>query len=152
MLLASPARAHIGSPDTFVQATIGPYDVLVAVHPPATAPGALELDLRFDPADRLTAATASLDDGPSTPIHLVLDGTAAASLWSPSPAAHTLHITMQGSRGPATYTLTLPATSQPTQPSRLTLLAAHRVLAVVLVVALAFFVVIPAGNLLQFYF
>lgn len=105
LLLALPAHAHIGSPDTFVQATAGPYKFLIAAHPPAVYPGALELDLRFNPADRITTATASLDGSPTTPVKIFDAGTATATLWLPTPAAHTIHITVQGS----TYDLALPA-------------------------------------------
>lgn len=107
--VTSLAHAHIGSPDTFLQAAIGPYNVLIAAHPPAVTPGALELDLRFNPDDHLTSATAALDDAPPAPLQLVLDGTGAISLWDATPATHVLHITVQGSRGPGVYTVTLPA-------------------------------------------
>jgi hypothetical protein len=108
-LLAAPARAHIGSPDTFVQAAIGPYTVLIAAHPPAVYPGALELDLRFNPDDRITGITASLDDAAPAAVPLVLDGTASTSLWAATPAAHTVHLTLHGGLGDATYSVALPA-------------------------------------------
>jgi hypothetical protein len=110
MLLALPGRAHIGSPDTFVQASIGPYSVLIAAHPPAVTPGALELDLRFNPDDHITQATAALDSAEPTAIPVVNDGTASTSLWAATTAATALHITVQGARGPADYSVTLPAT------------------------------------------
>jgi hypothetical protein len=113
-VLTATANAHIGSPDTFVQAAVGPYSVLIAAHPPATAPGVLELDLRFNPDDRLTAATASIDGAPPVPLQLVLDGTASTGLWLSTTTAHTLRIAVQGGRGPGTYTVTLPASAPPT--------------------------------------
>jgi hypothetical protein len=156
VLLSARAHAHIGSPDTFLQASIGPYTVLLAAHPPATTPGALELDLRFNPDDHLTAISAALDNAPPTPVHLVLDGTASTSLWSPTAAAQTLHLTVQGSRGPATYTVTLPATPQTSSswPNRFGLIATRSgetsvwllVSAVALALAVVLFVVLPAGN------
>jgi hypothetical protein len=109
LLLTASASAHIGSPDTFVQTEIGSYKVLLSAHPPATFPGALELDLRFNPDDRLTAVSAWLDAAEPTPIVLVLDGTATTSLWVDTRSAHTLHLSLQGSRGPAGYSVTLPA-------------------------------------------
>jgi hypothetical protein len=110
---AVPGRAHIGSPDTFVQAAVGPYSVLIAAHPPAVTPGALELDLRFNPDDHITAATATLDGADPTDITVVNDGTASTSLWAATPAAHALRITVQGPRGPGDYSITLPANPSP---------------------------------------
>jgi hypothetical protein len=118
MLLVLPAHAHIGSPDTFVQAEIGPYAVLLAAHPPATTPGALELDLRFAPDDRITRITAALDDATPTTVPLVLDGTSSISLWSPTASAETLHLTVQGIRGSATYSINLPASKGQSSPPK----------------------------------
>jgi hypothetical protein len=122
-LTAPIAHAHIGSPDTFLQTQIGPYHALLAVHPPATSPGALELDLRFDTQEGLTDATAALDDRAPASIRLFPDGTATVSLWSVNASAHTLHIMVQGTRGPATLNLTIPATSTGATPP-----AVHRTL------------------------
>jgi hypothetical protein len=109
LLIVLPAHAHIGSPDTFVQATAGPYKFLLAAHPPALYPGALELDLRLNPDDHITTATVSLDNGAPTPIQIFDAGTATASIWLPNAAAHTLHITVQGNP----YDLNLPDTVPP---------------------------------------
>jgi len=108
MILPTPGSAHIGSPDTFVQAAVGPYSVLIAAHPPAVTPGALELDLRFNPEDHITAATATLDAADPTDVPVVNDGTASVSLWAATPTAHSLHITVRGARGPGDYSITLP--------------------------------------------
>jgi hypothetical protein len=116
LLLATPAHAHIGSPDTFLQTHIGPYTLLLGVHPPATSPGALELDLRFNPDDGLKDATAALDDRSPAPINLFPDGTATISLWSVNTAAHTLHISVQGTHGAADLSLPIPATSNGATP------------------------------------
>jgi hypothetical protein len=109
LLLATPqAFAHIGSPDTFVQTTAGPYPILVAAHPPAVLPGALELDLRFSSDDHIGRITVSLDAAGPTPVPLVLDGTATVSLWVASPGTHTLHVAIEGGKGIGTLTLNLP--------------------------------------------
>jgi hypothetical protein len=113
LLFAAPLHAHIGSPDTFIQATAGPYDFLLAAHPPTTYPGALELDLRFAPSDHLTLATVSLDAAQPAGIQLFTDGTASISLWLTQPMAHQLHIAVQGSHGSADYNFTLPAATIP---------------------------------------
>jgi hypothetical protein len=109
----APLHAHIGSPDTFVQAEAGPYVFLMAAHPPATYPGALELDFRFDPANHLTAVTVSLDNAAPAGIQFFTDGTAAIPLWLTRMTSHQLRINVQGSLGSGEYTLTLPAQSQP---------------------------------------
>ncbi|MES2392830.1 MAG: hypothetical protein V4555_14385 [Acidobacteriota bacterium] len=113
LLLSLPASAHIGSPDTFVQRNAGPYPLLLSLHPPSVYPGALELDLRANPDDHLTAATAAFDTNAPANIQLFADGTAIASLWTDSPSSHTLHIAVQGSHGPATLDIDLPATNLP---------------------------------------
>ena len=114
LVFTGTARAHIGSPDTFVQTTAGPYQLLLAIHPPTTYPGSVELDLRC--SGTLTSATAALDNAPPTSVQIFHDGTAVASLWSTSPSAHKLHITVQGSDGPGSLTLNLPATAAPASP------------------------------------
>jgi hypothetical protein len=152
MILAIPAYAHIGSPDTFVQAQIGSYTVLLAVHPPAITPGALELDLRFAPEDHITSITAALDDAAPTDVPLVLDGTATTSIWSPSDSSHTLHVTVQGGRGYGTYFIDLPGSlrSLPSRPKRFGFIETRNGLTIVLVVLLALVIVIlfviPEGN------
>ena len=130
LICALPAHAHIGSPDTFVQATAGPYNFLIAAHPPAAYPGVLELDLRFNGADHITTASASLDSGPPTPIRIFDAGTATTTIWLPTPAAHTIHIAVQGS----TYDLTLPSATVPT-PARIS--RGHIGVWILLAVALA---------------
>ncbi len=112
LLFALPAHAHIGSPDTFVQATAGPYKFLVTAHPPSVYPGALELDLRLNPDDHITTATVSLDNSTPTPIQIFDAGTATASIWLPDTSTHTLHILLQGSA----YDLALPASSSAPHP------------------------------------
>ncbi len=44
--LASPARAHVGSPDVFYEGAAGPYRVLVTVRPPDAVPGIAEVSAR----------------------------------------------------------------------------------------------------------
>lgn len=109
LLATLPAQAHIGSPDIFAQVQAGPYPLLLALHPPAVYPGAMELDLRVQSAVQLTAATAALDDGKPVEVHLFRDGTAIASLWVPTAESHTIHLSVQGSAGAGTLTFTVPA-------------------------------------------
>jgi hypothetical protein len=116
--LTVPAYAHLGSPDTFVQAQAGPYTVLVGAHPPTVFPGPTEVDLRFIPADHVTSATASLDSGKPVTTKVFADGTAAASLWTATPDAHTLHVTAQGQRGAGQLDIPLPALKTPVVKGR----------------------------------
>lgn len=44
--LASPARAHVGSPDVFYEGAAGRYRVLVTVRPPDAVPGIAEVSAR----------------------------------------------------------------------------------------------------------
>ena len=45
-LAASPARAHVGSPNVFYDGDAGPYPVRVIVRPPAVVPGLAEITVR----------------------------------------------------------------------------------------------------------
>src|SRR5688572_31759980 len=43
--LQSPVRAHLGSPDVFLESHAGPYRLLVTVRPPIAIPGVADVDV-----------------------------------------------------------------------------------------------------------
>lgn len=113
LLSAAPAFAHLGSPDTFVRTAVGPYTVLLAAHPPSVFPGPMELDLRISPDDHVLAGTAAIDSASPQAMRLFADGTAAVQLWTATPNAHTLHLTLSGAHGEASLAIDIPATVMP---------------------------------------
>lgn len=48
MVAAAPARAHVNSPDVFLDGWAGPYHLLVTVRPPLVIPGVAEIEIRSD--------------------------------------------------------------------------------------------------------
>jgi hypothetical protein len=56
VLLAAPARAHVGSKDVFEQVSAGPYKLFVTVRPPTIIPGVATVEVRSygAPVDQLT--------------------------------------------------------------------------------------------------
>lgn len=51
LLFAVTARAHVGSPDIFLEGKAGPYPVFVSVRPPTVIPGVAEVDIRVRAGD-----------------------------------------------------------------------------------------------------
>jgi len=111
---ATAARAHIGSPDTFVQANAGPYTVLLSVHPPTAYPGAAQVELR---AADITSATVALGASAPQPLQSSGPGVYTASLWTPTSAAHFLHLRLTGEQGTGALDLTLPANPAAASPT-----------------------------------
>jgi hypothetical protein len=70
-----PARAHVGSPDVYVQGDAGPYKLFVVVRPPLVIPGVADIELR--------SQTPGIDRIEITPIPL----TGEASKYPPLPDA-----------------------------------------------------------------
>jgi hypothetical protein len=70
---AAPVRAHVGSPDVYVEGNAGPYKLSVVVRPPLVIPGVADIELR--------SQTAGIDRIEITPIPL----TGEASKYPPVP-------------------------------------------------------------------
>ncbi len=77
LLVAIPASAHVGSPDTYLDGTAGPYQVSIIVRPPVVIPGLAEIELRT-PSNAVDGVQATV---------LMMAG--AGSEHAPSP--ETLH-------------------------------------------------------------
>jgi hypothetical protein len=52
--VATPAHAHVGSPDVFFEGAAGPHRLMVTVRPPDAVPGVAEVTVRAPTATRLT--------------------------------------------------------------------------------------------------
>jgi hypothetical protein len=106
-----PGRAHVGSPDVYVKATAGPYQLLVSVHPPARLPGAAGVDVRTDDAD-VSVILVSLPEGPPEPLQrFSTEQLFTGSVWLRSGGSWKAVIHVHGARGDAETTVPIPALS-----------------------------------------
>jgi hypothetical protein len=123
ILATVPADAHVGSPDVYVKANAGPYALLVSVHPPATLPGAAEVDVRADnsgtPQLEVAAVEVSIAGSAQPPEPLKRFGAGAAgpqsfigSVWVAAPGAWRVRIRVTGSQGDAETSIPVPASTQ----------------------------------------
>lgn len=98
LLIAGPARAHIGSPNVFFDGKAGPHPVRVIIRPPAAIPGIAQIDIRTPasgvkvravllsaPDDSAAAATAA------TPVEGELSN---AALWLSHAGNYDIRVTI----------------------------------------------------------
>jgi hypothetical protein len=121
---ASPARAHVGSPDTFFAGNAGPFAVRVTIRPPGVVPGLAEIFVRVDgggPGVRsVTVRPMRSDTGaggaprpdetkpvPGQP------GLYSGSLWLMTEGAYAIEVSVTGDRGAGTTRV--PVASVPTR-------------------------------------
>ena len=109
-----PARANGGNQDLFVKATAGPYQLQVGVHPPATLPGAAEIDVRSDDVD-VNVVSVSLATGPPQTLQrFSQEPIFSGSVWVGTGASWRAVIHIKGGRGEADTTVAVPAPSDTT--------------------------------------
>ena len=48
LTVATPAQAHVGSPDVYAEGNAGPYRLFVTVRPPLVIPGVAEIEVRAE--------------------------------------------------------------------------------------------------------
>ncbi len=58
LLLATPALAHVGSPDVFYEGNAGPYHLFVSVMVPQVIPGVAQIDIRSESNDVSQVSTS----------------------------------------------------------------------------------------------
>src|SRR5580704_5419567 len=58
LLFATPANAHVGSPNVFYEGDAGPYHLFVTVNVPAVIPGVADVQIRADSDDVRQVSTA----------------------------------------------------------------------------------------------
>jgi hypothetical protein len=58
LLLATPALAHVGSPDVFYEGDAGPYHLFVSVMVPQVIPGVAQIDIRSESNDVSQVSTS----------------------------------------------------------------------------------------------
>ena len=121
--LQSAPRAHVGSPDIFLEANAGPYRLLVTVRPPHAIPGVADVEV--------LATSDDVRDVRIVPLPLTGDGARFAPvpdqarsadnprlftghLWLMSAGAWQVRITVNGDRGEGTFSVPVPTLPQST--------------------------------------
>jgi hypothetical protein len=125
-VVAAPrtARAHVGSPDVFVDTHAGPYRMFVTVRPPYAIPGIAEIEvvvpdggverLRVAPLP-LTGPGARFAPAPDVAVRPPGQKTVfTASLWMMTAGAWQIRIDAEGSRGAGAASVPVPTLPQAT--------------------------------------
>lgn len=122
VLAASVAFAHVGSPDAYLDAKAGPYQLFITVQPPAVIPGVAEVQVRAEsPGVRsIHAAPLALTGAGAkyAPIADVLKPSKGdaqyftGSLWLMSSGSDQIRFEVNGDQGQGVVALPLPAIAQ----------------------------------------
>lgn len=139
----SHTRAHVGSPDVFLEGQAGPYRLLVTIRPPTVIPGVADVevlttsddvhDVRIVPLP-LTGAGAQFAPVPDRAQRSSDDGRLfTGHLWLMGAGAWQVRITVHGDRGDGTLSVPVPTLPQ----STLAMTAGLRALLFVFMVLLA---------------
>lgn len=106
--LASPAAAHIGSPNVIFEGRAGPHPVRVMVRPPEVVPGLAEISVRaLGPGvTRVTVLPvywrAGKGGAPPPDVAQTVRGETnlhTATLWLMTPGAYSVHVSVEGPGG-----------------------------------------------------
>jgi hypothetical protein len=122
VLTAALASAHVGSPDAYLDAKAGPYQLFITVQPPAVIPGVAQVQVR--------AETEGVRSIQAAPLTLTGDGARYAptpdvlkrskddaqyftgSLWLMRSGSNQIRFEIAGDQGKGVVSLPLPATAQ----------------------------------------
>jgi hypothetical protein len=118
-LLPSAARAHVGSPDIYLEGTAGPYQLFITVRPPTVIPGVAELEVRAETPgiSRLSAVPLPMS-GPGAQFAPVPDQLTRSTsdpqfftgaLWMMAPGSWQIKIAVQGDRGTGIVAIPIPS-------------------------------------------
>lgn len=113
------ALAHIGSPDVYLDAQAGPYQLFVTVRPPVVIPGVAEIEVRASAAGvrEMTAVPMPMA-GPGAKYTPVADRLTVSkqdpqlftgALWLMQPGSWQVRITATGGRGQGKISIPLPS-------------------------------------------
>ena len=122
--LQSQPRAHVGSPDVFLEANAGPYRLLVTVRPPHAIPGVADVEVLTTGDDirevhivplPLTGAGAQFAPVPDRAVRSLEDPKLfTGHLWMMGAGAWQVRITVNGDRGEGTLSVPVPTLPQST--------------------------------------
>src|SRR5262249_23635717 len=126
LVFASPAAAHIGSPDVFVEGNAGPYKLFVTVRVPQVIPGIAQIDIRSEsPGVREVRVAPMQLTGPGSqypPTPDVAEPSKAdpqfftGSLWLMEFGSLQVRIDADGDRGKGELAVPVPAVAQTVLP------------------------------------
>jgi hypothetical protein len=140
------ARAHVGSPDVYVEGYAGPYKLSVVVRPPLVIPGVADIELR--------SQTPGIDRVEITPIPLTGEASKyppvpdlmqrpsadaqyfTGHLWIMATGSWQIRFTVSGNQGSGVFSAPLPATALGTRKMQPGLGVMLAILGIVLVVGL----------------
>ncbi len=117
--------AHIGSPDSYLDAKAGPYQLFITVQPPAVIPGVAQLEVRVESlgVHQIRAAPLGMT-GPSAKYAPVPDSLQRSkddnqyftgSLWLMTTGSAQIRFIVDGDQGQGIVSLPLPAIAQRTK-------------------------------------
>lgn len=142
----SPARAHVGSPDVYVQGNAGPYKLSVVVRPPLVIPGVADIELRSQTPgiDRIEAAPMLLTGEASThpPVPDTMQRPSSdpqyftGHLWIMATGSWQVRFTVYGNQGLGVFSVPVPATALGTRTMQPGLGIVLAILGIVLLVGL----------------
>ncbi len=125
-LLASPALAHVGSPDVFFEGKAGPYHLFVTIRVPQVIPGVAEIEIRSQSNDvrevrivplRLTGPGSNLPPTPDLAQRRKDDPQFfTGSLWLMESGALQVRIQVDDAQGKGELSVPVPAFAQRTLP------------------------------------
>jgi len=120
-----PARAHVGSPDVYVEGNAGPYKLSVVVRPPLVIPGVAEIELRSQTQgiDRIEITpiplTGEASKHPPVPDAMQRPSADAqyftGHLWIMATGSWQIRFSVSGSQGPGVFSVPVPATAMGTR-------------------------------------
>ena len=154
LFCAAPLLAHVGSPDVFYEGAAGPYRLLVTIRPPQVIPGVAEVEIRSASSDVRQVKIVPLPmTGPGAKLAPIPDVAQSSredpnfytgSLWLMGTGSWQVRVSVDGTRGPGTVSVPVPALSTRVLGMQRALEAALIALGLVLVVGIVS--IIGAGT------
>ena len=146
LTLAGAARAHVGSPDVFLEGSAGPYPMFVTVRTPSVIPGVAEIEIRCSsPAIREIRITPTPLTGPAarfapTPDRMQRSQTDpqffTGSLWMMASGSWQVRVQAEGDAGAGRLSVPVPAMATRTKPMQFAMSAILFVMMIVLAAGL----------------
>ncbi len=126
LLFAASVRAHVGSPDIYLDVQAGPYKIFVTVRPPPVIPGVAELEVRAeDPGVRqiravpvpLNQSAARFAPMPDQMKRSSQDSQFfTGSLWMMATGSWQIRLHVEGNKGDGVVAVPVPSIALTTKP------------------------------------
>jgi hypothetical protein len=119
---ATAGNAHVGSPDIYLDGTAGPYKLFVTIRPPQVIPGVAEIQVRSQTPGITEMKAVALPLGDPRADHPPVPdllrraaqdtGFFTGALWLMADGSWQVRIVVNGSQGPGTLSIPVPAVAQ----------------------------------------